>query len=176
MNTILLRLSATDARLLHAFVLRRRRPLDLAMRVLTLGGDPRVVIPITLALIYGAWPSAQDAGVLAGWSLAVSHGFVQLLKRTISRPRPQYPLGRSLIVPEDRFSFPSGHAAAALSVGLPLFLALSGPLAAALLLVCLLVGVSRCYLGVHYPGDIVAGWSLAALTVAGFAFLLDFPL
>ena len=48
---------------------------------------------------------------------------------------------------------------------MPLFLALSGPVAGAVLLVGLLVGISRCYLGVHYPGDVMVGWTLAALSV-----------
>jgi undecaprenyl-diphosphatase len=67
-----------------------------------------------------------------------------------------------LIEPEDRFSFPSGHAAAGLSVALPLALALGGGAGTLMLVAGLLVGVSRCYLGVHYPGDVLVGWALAS--------------
>lgn len=72
---------------------------------------------------------------------------------------------RAIITPQERFSFPSGHAAAGLSFGLPLFLTLAGPLAWAALGVGLLVGVSRCCLAVHYSGDVLVGWTWALLAV-----------
>lgn len=72
----------------------------------------------------------------------------------------------SLVDAPDRFSFPSGHAAAALSVALGIGLVVPAALAAAVIGLGLLVGLSRCYLGVHYPGDVLVGWVLA---VAAFA-------
>jgi undecaprenyl-diphosphatase len=66
----------------------------------------------------------------------------------------------SLIQAPDRFSFPSGHSAAALAVALALGTFLPLPAALLLIAVGLLVGVSRSYLGVHYPGDVLAGWLL----------------
>jgi undecaprenyl-diphosphatase len=97
-----------------------------------------------------------------------SHLAVQLLKRTISRPRPAIcrSASRLSIEPPDHFSFPSGHAAAALSVALGAAVALPLSLAPWVVGGGLLVGVTRCYLGVHYPGDVLAGWMLA-----GAAFL-----
>jgi undecaprenyl-diphosphatase len=65
----------------------------------------------------------------------------------------------------DRFSFPSGHSAAALSVFLPLALATPVPGSFLILALGIAVGFSRCYLGVHYPGDVLADWTLAALSV-----------
>lgn len=172
MNGLILSISQADERLLRAFVARRRAFGDVFMRVVTKLGNPVVVIPLTLALAWSPGPVVGEAGDVAAWSLSLSHLVVQLLKRSVSRPRPSLPVGMgSLIEPEDRFSFPSGHAAAGLSVGLPLFLMLAGPLAGLALVLGLLVGVSRCYLGVHYPCDVLVGWALAAVTVAGVLLL-----
>jgi len=141
---------------------------DRAMRWITKLGNVEIVAPITLALALGILPGLRGAGAVALWTLTSSHFVVQLIKRSVCRKRPDLPVGLGfLIEPEDRFSFPSGHAAAGLSVALPLALAAGGAIGAAVLLVGLFVGVSRCYLGVHYPGDVLMGWCLASL-----AFLL----
>lgn len=162
----MLTLGSVDERLLHALVVRRRRFLDVVMRAVTHLGDAQNVVAFTLAFALGLVPELHEAGVAAAWALALSHLVVHLLKRSVVRPRPRLPMGLGfLIQPQDRFSFPSGHAAAGLSVGLVFFLALSGPLAWMALGLGLMVGVSRCYLGVHYPGDVLVGWTLAALAV-----------
>jgi undecaprenyl-diphosphatase len=166
MSGLILTLESMDERLLHGLVARRRRFADVFMRAITRLADPGVVITLTLALASGLIPGARSAGMVATVALATSHLTVQILKRSVTRPRPQLPVGiTSLVVPQDRFSFPSGHAAASLSVALPLALALPGVAGTAVLLLGLLVGVSRCYLGVHYPGDVLVGWVLAALGV-----------
>lgn len=166
MSGLILTLGSFDERLLYGLITRRRRPLDVFMRGLTRVGDVRTIVPLTLALLFGVVPGASHAGALAAFALTVSHLAVQLLKRSVSRPRPELPVGLPRLVdPEDRFSFPSGHAAAALSVALPVALALSGAATAGVLGVGMGVGFSRCYLGVHYPGDVLAGWALACLAV-----------
>lgn len=165
---MLARLHHHDERILHAFVSRRHPRLDLLMRVLTHLGDAVVTIGLTLLLVVGAVPGTADAGVRAAFTLVGSHLCVQLVKRTVTRARPCLPTGVSALVqPPDRFSFPSGHAAASLSVALASAQVLPGPAAAAVFALAMLVGLSRCYLGVHYPGDVAAGWMLALLWFAG---------
>lgn len=161
----ILTLGSVDERLLHAVVVRRGRMAALLMRAVTHLGDAQNVILLTLAFALGLVPALQDAGVVAAWALASSHLVVRILKRSVVRPRPRLPGLRFLIKPQDRFSFPSGHAAAGLSVALPFFLDLGGPLAWGILALGFLVGISRCYLGVHYPGDVLVGWMLAVLAV-----------
>ena len=69
-------------------------------------------------------------------------------------------------------SFPSGHAASSAIVYLTIAAVLSQIVesregrrfifVAASVLV-LLIGLTRVYLGVHYPSDVIAGWSFGAL-------------
>lgn len=172
MSGLILRIGAYDERLLRALVLQRRPVLDLFMRAITRFADWPVAVLITLVLAGGFVPGLEQAGGVMAWTLALSHLAVQVLKRCFTRERPELGTGMQwLVTVPDRFSFPSGHATAAMSMALPLFLALPGLAGILVLVLGVLVGLSRCYLGVHYPGDVAAGWALAAATLAGVAFL-----
>lgn len=161
------RLARGDIRVLHALIGRRSPGLDRFMRIVTRLGDPVPSIGIVLGLMIAGSSQVRHAGTIGAIALAISHFLVQLLKRTISRPRPQLPVGvESLIRAPDRFSFPSGHSAAALSVALAVSVLFAAPTGTLIAGIGLLVGVSRCYLGVHYPGDVIAGWILALLGLA----------
>lgn len=95
--------------------------------------------------------------------LGVSHLFVQVVKRLVGRQRPTSLHGMALIDIPDRFSFPSGHACAAMAVAVG-FSAAFPVLAIPLLALAWIVGVSRVVLGVHYPGDVLVGQGIALLT------------
>jgi undecaprenyl-diphosphatase len=169
---LLIRIGEFDRLALQALVLRRRPTLDRVLGRLTHLGDAVVTIAAAAGLLLLTGPDLRPAGLEAAFALLTSHIAVQLLKRTVARPRPRLPSGIStLVAAPDRFSFPSGHAAASLSVALPLAMALPAPAGFSVLTLATTVGLSRVYLGVHYPGDVLMGWALAvlAVTTAPFA-------
>ncbi|WP_415893484.1 phosphatase PAP2 family protein [Neptuniibacter sp. PT8_73] len=97
-----------------------------------------------------------------------------ILKNTIKRDRPCDSLPfEAYIVPSDKFSFPSGHSAAAFVFAslvahfYPEFSAVSYVLAVA-------IGMSRVLLGVHYPTDILAGAVLGLSCAATAITLIPF--
>jgi undecaprenyl-diphosphatase len=97
-------------------------------------------------------------------SLVLSHLLVQLVKRTVGRPRPSLcTKGAGFIAAPDRFSFPSGHATASMAVALAYAMAFP-VLAVPIIVLAGVVGASRVILGVHYPGDVAAGQAIAVAT------------
>lgn len=136
----------------------------MAWHVLThLGGTACSLVAAAVPILLAPGP-LHEAGRHALLTLVVSHMVVQMVKRTVSRPRPSRREGWSAFALEpDRFSFPSGHSAAAMSVAFAYALAFP-VLAPALLGLAILVGASRVFLGVHYPGDVLAGQMIAIAT------------
>ena len=111
------------------------------------------------------------AGIALGGSALLNLGAKQLF----ARARPA--LWES-IAPEATYSFPSGHAMGSMTLAAVLVLLswhtrwrwwVAMPMAAFVLL----VGLSRVYLGVHYPSDILAGWAAAIAWVVA-SYLLVF--
>ena len=138
--------------------------LGAALDITALGsGTVLGLIVLAIAGFLGLQGMWRNAGFVA---LAAAGAFVidEALKQFFQRPRPD-------VVPHLRevgnMSFPSGHALAAAVVYMTLG-ALSMRLVERRLtkfycmgmafLLTALVGVSRVYLGVHYPTDVAAGW------------------
>ncbi len=133
------------------------------------------VVPVDIALTLGLliarrWREATFAGV----SFAGSALLNMATKQFFQRDRPT--LWES-IAPEHTFSFPSGHAMGSATLAMVVVLlcwhtrwrwlavALAGSFA-------LLVGISRIYLGVHYPSDILGGFAAGIAWVSGVYLVL----
>jgi len=162
MTLLVENLDRWDRRLLEALIERRHPVLDRWMRRVTRLGDPLVMVLLGIGLLAGVLPVPGATARSTAIGLLAAHLAGQLIKRCVSRPRPILPVGlHSLIHPPDRFSFPSGHATAALAAALPMALGCPVVFGAPILALGILIGTSRAYLGVHYPGDVIAGWGIA---------------
>lgn len=169
-----------DTRILLAF----REPGDLAnpigseriegmVRDVTALGSTVLLTMLTAVvvlflLVAGKWQLALFVLIAVGGGQIVS----TLLKLGIDRPRPD-------LVPhlmrETSLSFPSGHAMMSAVTYLTLGSLIARILTqrrlkilvmAVAVLLTLMVGVSRVYLGVHWPSDVLAGW------IAGLAWAI----
>jgi undecaprenyl-diphosphatase len=145
-----------------ALVDSSRRARFLWTMLTHVGGATCTVLAATLPLWLGGAIAAVAQQALI--TLVLSHLLVQVVKRTVGRPRPSRGIaGAALIVEPDRFSFPSGHAAAAMSVAF-VYASAYPSLAVPLVALATAVGISRVFLGVHYPGDVLIGQVIAVLT------------
>ncbi|HLW54957.1 MAG TPA: phosphatase PAP2 family protein [Candidatus Angelobacter sp.] len=142
-----------------------------AMTVISMLGYYTLAVELVVALavfLYLGWKHA------AGWLAASAAGALVLelaLKQAFHRPRPQTYFGAA----PHSYSFPSGHALFsfcfyAVLAGLivertqsTLLKIVVGVVAAVLIVA---IGLSRIYLGMHYPSDVVAGYVAAAIWVS----------
>ena len=139
--------------------------LDGVMRLLsTLGNAGAIWIVTALALLF--FRRTRRFGAACGLALLLGFVVTNLaLKNIINRIRP-YDVMTSLnilVKPERSFSFPSGHATSSLAAGVALFLTLPRRYGVPALLLGVLIALSRMYVGVHYPTDVLCG---AAIGVA----------
>lgn len=152
------------------------RPLLMAMESISYAtGDWRAAVIVVISgIVVWRYLGRLEGSLVAGAGLIT---FVNdALKIAVNRPRPTPDLV-TVYVAETGKSFPSGHAFfAVLVLGMLAYLAvtqLSKPALRMLalsvfLILALLIGVSRIYLGVHWTSDvvggyIVGGWFLAAI-------------
>lgn len=138
-------------------------------------GYSRGVVPFDIALVLGLllWRKRRE-GVFAGLALGGSGLLNMAAKRYFGRARPA--LWES-IAPEVTYSFPSAHAMGSMTLAAVLVLLTwrtrwRWPVLVAMGLFVAMVGVSRVYLGVHYPSDILAGWTAAVAWTVGVYILL----
>lgn len=130
-------------------------------RTLTRLGDGRSWTLAGIALLATMTPRGKHLGLRLGAATLLATLFSQALKRSLTRPRPDVSIAgfEALAVNPDRFSFPSGHTAAAFSVAVA-FADEPHGLGPGALLLAVGIGLSRVYLGAHYPLDVVAGGTL----------------
>jgi undecaprenyl-diphosphatase len=135
------------------------------MRDLTALGSTSVLVFIVVSVIfYLLLAGKAKAALFIFASVAGGQVLSSLLKLGVERPRPDLV---SHLAEVYTLSFPSGHAMLSavtyLTLGSLLARVLPGRMLktyvlAVAVIATLLVGISRVYLGVHWPSDVLAGW------------------
>ncbi|WP_424949788.1 phosphatase PAP2 family protein [Deinococcus sp.] len=144
----------------------------LAILFTDLGGVD-VIAPLSALLLAYFWFRQRPLALFFAVSVGGSALLTVLLKLLFPRGRPT--LWPRLVAESDA-SFPSGHAMYSLALVLallllfwrtPRFVPWRWPALVMGLAFSLVVGVSRLYLGVHYPSDVLAGWLTGLAWVLG---------
>ena len=140
-----------------------------------LGSTIAVTIIAVLTLLVGVAAGPWRHGAIGAGVIGLAALAVEVIKSTVARERPEV---LDPILVERGFSFPSGHASLSMvAYGIlavlvsrsylsrPTQLAVFGVVVA----LVFLIGLSRVWLGVHYPSDVIAGWVAGATVVLVYA-------
>ena len=154
----------------NAVTIKMNNGLTNLHKVFTFFGSTLFIVLLSLFLVVMFWIKKQKkCSLIVAFVIIVSTIANTLIKHIIRRQRPTV----LALVTEKSFSFPSGHTMAAVSLyGILLYLVLKSNLNKKLKIICsiflvlmpILVGISRIYLGAHFATDVIGG-ALLSLTL-----------
>lgn len=136
------------------------------VKVITHIGGAKIVFVLTVLAIILIKGLKNKLFLLTG--IVGTAGLNVVLKHIVQRERPNI----NRLIPEKGYSFPSGHSMMSMAFyGMLIFLifkyvkntALKWTLIVILTILLSTIGITRIYLGVHYPSDVIGGF-LVSLT------------
>ena len=139
--------------------------LCISMILITELGSTAFSVISCILSIYIQLGTGNMIGEYMTVTIIFSQILVQTLKRIVNRPRPYRVLkeANAKNPPKCRYSFPSGHTSAAFCIAFVMYHSLPA-LSFIVFPLALLVGISRIYLGVHYPTDVLVGGIIAYIS------------
>ena len=130
-----------------------------------------IYMTLGVGLLASGWLAIRNKlrpALLLAATVIIERLTVDGLKLIMGRPRPDFDLHP---VVTSSSSFPSGHSANSMAVFVAVAMIVAPiawrrPALAAAIFVSLLIGMTRLFLGVHWPSDVIGGWALGLLIVA----------
>lgn len=132
--------------------------------ITSLGDEGYVWIAIAIILVFVK--KYRKVGLMVGASLLGSLVFNNMIvKNIVARPRPYRMIETlTILIPEPgEYSFPSGHTSSSFAAGVVLYLMLPKKYGIPAMILAFLIGISRLYVGVHYPTDVFGGMVMGTL-------------
>jgi len=137
--------------------------LDGLMKAATFLGTVEFYI-LFIPLLY--WCVDQALGLRVLFILLLTDVPASYLKQLFHQPRPYWIGGVRTLSEETSYGIPSSHASNTLAVwGLIASRVKKAWLWIFAILLLLLIGISRLYLGVHFPQDVLGGWLLGLVVL-----------
>jgi undecaprenyl-diphosphatase len=135
-----------------------------------------IIFALALVALWLSWSHRNQRGAfLAGASALIALGLGQLIGKALPRPRPYLShTVHQLIPPSLDTSFPSDHAILGFSIAVMVW-RYNRRAGAVLLFLATLMAFARVFVGAHYPGDVLGGAVLGALTSVVLATLSERP-
>jgi undecaprenyl-diphosphatase len=167
LKNLVLGIRNLDRALFRAIFRFKWRPFTSLMRAFTIAGKAGAVWGVLAALAFLV-TGLEPSHLLVPWvAVAISWTAAESAKFLFNRARPFISDTEiaPLIKTPSSSSFPSGHSATAGAGALTLS-AVYPSFAPAFVLSGILVALSRIYLGVHYPFDVLAGFLIGTATAA----------
>lgn len=149
---------------LNSFAQKSDGILTKSIEIFSLLSDKGLFLLLIGTVLFFIKKTRKIGFCLAG-GICCSAFFTLILKDLIARPRPftyytsiYYKWWQFIGAPlESGFAFPSGHTTVAMAAATAIFLTTNKKISWISFLFVILTGLSRCYLMLHYPSDIIGG-------------------